>query len=223
MLRDILNWSEVWALFIPLVITLWKRDQPKYMRPVVLYVWIGFFLHLLANISGEFKYKWNLPHWLHTNNFIYNAIAIVRFFLFAWFFNLLGQDRLVRMKKVLPWLFLVFAVITFSFYDDFFDWNKLSSLVFSVSAGILIFYCIQYYMFFLLDEKIQSLKTQKGFLVVTGLLIYLSINFFIFLFYTTLVSSNTKFAVKIWDVHNIAFVIFSVCIALNLYGSNQRR
>ena len=223
MFRTILDWSEVWAMFIPLIITLWKRKQPEYMRPVVLYVWIAFFLNLTANISAEYKHKWNLPHWLHSNNFIYNTHALVRFFLFAWFFNLLRQDRLVQLKKWLPWAFLVFAIITFSFFDDFFDWNKLSSLIFSVSAGTLLFYCIIYFMHLVLDERIQHMKTQKGFWVVTGLLIYLTINFFIFLFYTTLVTTNTKFAIQIWDVHNIAFIIFCICLAIGLYGANQRR
>jgi hypothetical protein len=41
--RFILDWSEVWALLIPLAILLFYRNKTAYLKPVRIYIIVAFF------------------------------------------------------------------------------------------------------------------------------------------------------------------------------------
>ena len=218
MLQQILDWSEVWALLIPLAFILNRKNPPVYLKPVRLYVWIA----LLLNIGATIIWYRNrlgltgLPEFLQSNNFLYNIHSVIRLLLFSWFFILLNQRFMHRVKAVLPFLFILLLIINFVFFEDFFNYAMLSSRLLATEAAILLFYCLQYYIYLTIDDKGTSLKKQPGFWVVTGLSIYVAVNFFIFLFYTYLLKQNLiVFAVNIWDVHNIVFILLCICIAIN--------
>ncbi len=216
-LGKILDWSEVWALLIPLIIVLKYRNQPSRLKPVKIYIWLSFFIFLFADIIMEFKKPWHFPSWLRTNNYLYNAHAIIQLFLFIWFFNLLVQPFLKTAKRVIPLLACIFIIINFLFFEDFFERMRLSSLMLAVAAGILLFYCLQYYLYLLMDEQIRVIRKVPGFWIVTGLSVYVVINFFIFLFYEALIVNNMDFAVEVWNIHNLTFIIFCICMSIEFY------
>src|SRR5436190_1449200 len=132
MYRRIIDWSEVWALLIPLLIILLRRKNPSYLKPVRYYI----FAALLLNISVDI---------------------------------------------------------------------------------ILLFYCMQFYLYLLQEDRIKPLKSEPSFWVVSGLTLYVAVNFFIFLFYTNLIMDNEGFSIIIWDVHNISYIILCTCIAKAFY------
>ena len=218
MLKELLNWSEVWALLIPLAFILIRKNIPPYLKPVRFYVWAALLLNTGANVIWyrNVLHLSELPEFLKSNNFLYNIHSVIRLLLFSWFFILLNQRFMHRVKAVLPFIFIILVIINFVFYEDFFNPDMLSSRLLATEAAILLFYCMQYYIFLMIDEKVTSIKKQPGFWVVTGLGIYVAVNFFIFLFYNYLLNQNLEiFAVNIWDVHNIAFIILCICIATN--------
>jgi hypothetical protein len=216
--HEILDWSEVWALLIPLIFILVKRNIPAYLKPIRLYIWIALLINICANailFRNKLYLSW-IPEYLHSNNFLYNIHSIVRLLLFSWFFILLNQRFMHRVKAVFPFLFILVAIINFTFFEDFFDFYMLSSRLHATEAAILLFYCLQYFIYLMIDDNATTLKNQPGFWVVTGLSIYVAANFFIFLFYNYLLKQNLKvFAVNIWDVHNVVFIILCICIAIN--------
>jgi hypothetical protein len=218
MFKEIFDWSEVWALMIPIAFIIQRRKIPPYLRPVKWYVWVAFILNLFANLIW-YRNKLhiaNLPVWLESNNFLYNLHSITRLLLFSWFFILLNQRFMHRVKIILPVLFIVLTVINFTFYENFFNYNMLSSRLLATEAAILLFYCLQYFIFLLIEDHVLALQKQPGFWIVTGLSIYVSANFFIFLFYNYLLEKKLEiFAVDIWDVHNVAFIILCIGIAIN--------
>src|SRR5689334_975978 len=81
----LLDWSEVWAITIPLIVvlTLGKR-QPAFIKPVIVYLWVALIINLLADIIADFKTY--LPGWAYSNNPLYNIHSIVRFACFSYFF-----------------------------------------------------------------------------------------------------------------------------------------
>lgn len=217
-LLKILSWAEVWSLLMPIIVLLKYKNQPRYLKPIQVYVWIAFCLNLVADVIADFKYKWHLPIWLHSNTPIYNIHSIVRFTCFCTFFIVLHQPFFSRLKKLLPILSLIFIAINFSFFESFFNPKQLSGTLLTVEAYLLLIFCILYYIYQLKTEN-RSPKKEKHFWVVTGLSIYVVINFFIFLFYDSMIHSDPLLARDMWRVHNIAYIVLSFFLAKAFYAA----
>src|SRR5687767_3485624 len=100
-LNEILMWAEVWALFIPIIVIILYRNQPELFKPLVTYVWIALLLNTVATIIAMYSSKYSFPHWLQTNNYLYNIHSIVRFICFCLFFRKL---KLPFGNVTLNWL-----------------------------------------------------------------------------------------------------------------------
>jgi hypothetical protein len=81
---------------------------------------------------------------------------------------------------------------------------------------------MQYYIYLIIEEKNIPLVRQQGFWVVTGLCIYVAVNFFIFLFWGYLSVKMMSFALGIWDMHNISFIFFCILIAVQFILENKK-
>lgn len=224
-IQQILDCSEVWALFIPLIIIYQNKNRIAYLKPVRIYIWVALILNisivLIAKRNQWFSLpKYPNPEWLGSNNFIYNFQSVVRFFLFSWFFILLNQHLFKKVKRIIPFLFLVVGLINFIFFEDFFNYGSFSGRLISIEATLLLFYCLVYYMYMLKDDE-SSFRNSPSFWVVTGLSIYVVVNIPIFLFYTALLKQFEGFTVGIWDVHNITFIIFCIFLAKAFYESKR--
>jgi hypothetical protein len=223
LLHDISDWSEVWGLLIPAFFIFRNKRLPDYLKPVRVYVFSAFVINLLAILIQKYKIVWGFHEHdlLWSNNFLYNSHSIVRFFLFSLFFYQLKQPFMQGIKRIIPVLFLLFIIINFSFYETYFD-NMLSSRLLATESALLLFYSLQYFIFLLLEDRVSPSKKQAAFWVVTGLSIYVATSFFIFLFYTYLIKNDLQFfAVDIWDVHNIAYLILCICIAKAFYSTYE--
>jgi hypothetical protein len=225
-IRIIFDWSEVWALLIPLIIFIIRKPTYNWVTPVKWYLLTA----LLLNISIDFVWYVNMydlwgsvkgDRW--NNNIFYNLHSIARLIFFSWFFILLRQRFMHRIKAIIPFGFLLFVLINFIFYENFFPQGSkegFSSRLLATEAALLLFYCLQYFIFLMMDDKTISLSRQPGFWIVTGLSIYVSVNFFIFLFYSYLFSVEI-FAAHIWDVHNIVFILLCLFITKQFYQKNE--
>ncbi|HEY0174935.1 MAG TPA: hypothetical protein VGC08_01070 [Pedobacter sp.] len=215
--QTILDWSEVWSLMIPVIILLIKK-QPVLLRPVVFYVWIALFINLAIDLTWKFRNI--IPVSYNSNNYLYNLHSIIRFFLFSFFFIRLDQPFLTSIKKATPIFFLIFMLVNFGFYESFYDYWKFSSRLLSVEAILLLFYCLQYYLF-KINDNVEANILNADFWIVTGLGIYVTFNFFIFLLYNELSVQLQNFAISLWSFHNISFIIFNVFIAKGFYESDK--
>ena len=116
---------------------------------------------------------------------------------------------------------IVFVVVNFIFFENFFNPQSFSGNLLTVEAYLLLVYCMLYYLAELKDD--ENPFNGPDFWVVTGLAIYLVTNFFVFLFYTPMLNVDIKLAINIWNVHNIAFVIFCLFITKAFYGTVRYR
>lgn len=213
---EILDWSEVWALLIPLFY-LWKYPaQPKYLRPVIIYLWLALLIDIPIDLA--YKFKPYVPSWMWPNNYLYNIHSIVRFACFAAFFIALKQPFLGKLKRILPFITLAFVLINFILYEHFFTPSTFSSRLLATEAGVLLFYCLQYYLFKLQEDNPQE-KRKADFWVVTGLAIYVVFNFPFFLLYTSL---EIDAQINWWYFHNISYIVLCIFIAKAFYVSRNR-
>jgi hypothetical protein len=225
-LKEILDWSEVWALLIPLTVLLWKKNNTAYLKPVRIFLWAVFPVNIIIDLVSIYKIKWGLDKndFFWNNNVFYNIESLLRLFLFAWFFISLRQRFMHRVKAIIPFGFLAFVVINFIFFEKFIpqgDFESFSSRLLSTEAALLLFYCLQYFIYLIIEDKTAALSRQPGFWVVTGLSIYVAVSFFIFLFYSYLSVKTRNFAIGIWDVHNIVFIALCIFIAKQFYQKNE--
>ena len=216
-LRKILDWSEVWALMIPLAVLLFRRQQPATLKPIIVYLWIAFILNVAIDIIVVINLD---PKSELSNNPLYNMHSIARFICFSLYFINLPRSSFTKFKKVLAAVSAVFLIINFSFFEKFFNYNTFSGNLLSAEAYILLVYCMLYYLTELKNDNDNLFKTSH-FWIVTGLSIYVVINFFVFLFYIPLFDVDATLAESIWNVHNIAFIIFCLFITKGLYGSHR--
>ncbi|SOD97857.1 hypothetical protein SAMN06269250_5945 [Spirosoma fluviale] len=214
MFQLILDWSEMWALIIPLVTYYFHRHQPGYFRVILVYLWIAFILNSAGDLIGDFKRY--LPDWMQSNLILYAIHSISRFVCFAYFFFLIKQSHFLRLRRVLPFLYLLFVIANYIFLEDYLDQNHLSGNLFTIEAYFLLIYCLLYYLSELRDE-VKSFGDDQTFWIVTGLSIYVVINFFIFLFYVPLISENASLAEKMWSIHNVAYIILCLSITKAMY------
>lgn len=216
LLEILLNWSEVWAVLIPLFVLVICRSQPKYLQSVILYLWIALVINLAADIIGDFNSY--LPDWMQTNLVLYNLHSIVRFTCFSYFFIMLKPSSFKAYQKILPVIFILFITVNFSIAEDFFNQYHISGNLLAAEAYLLLIYCLLYYLSQLKEEK-GFLIRGKEFWVVTGLSIYVVVNFFVFLFYVPMIRDNPELANNMWNVHNVAYILLNLFIARSFYVS----
>lgn len=228
-LFEIYDWCEVWAPLIPLFVWMKYPKQPAYFKPLFIYLWIAILLSLVADIGWKIKdyiskdfYKTHDLPWLEDNNYLYNIHSVVRFICFGFFFSRLESSSNSKILKVLPWLGLGFVLVNFIFFESFFGGESISSLLFATEAGLLLLYCLHYFLSGLQGEIMQSSKAPE-YWVVLGLSIYVVLNFFYFLFYQTLIDEgHGKLVADLWYAHNATFIILCIFIAKGFYDARPR-
>ncbi|MEO8109044.1 MAG: hypothetical protein ABI594_03380 [Ginsengibacter sp.] len=214
-LRLIFDWAEVWALLIPLFQLSIKPKQPAYLQPVIIYLFAALLLNLSVDILVEYNHYHIGPESI-SNNPLYNIHALVRFSCFSYFFIRLRQTFYKKIKNIIPFVFILFLIIDFGFFEDFFFPAHLSGNLFSAEAFLLLVYCMLFYLSKLKDEA-GALSGDKDFWVVTGLSIYVVTSFFVFLFYVPMIKENPHLANNMWDVNNAAYIILCIFITKAFY------
>jgi len=214
----LIDWSEVWALFIPLSMLMFRRNQPEAMKPVIIYLFLALFVNLLIDLMlpiGRY-----LPEELRSNNPLYNIHSIIRFVCFSVYFIRMPDSSFLAVKKTLVMLSVAFLVINFGFFEQFFNFDSFSGNLLSVEAYLLLIFCMFYYLSELKEDD-KNLFDSPHFWVVTGLSVYVVVNFFVFLFYIPMLKVDVRLAINIWNVHNVAFIIFCLFLTKAFYGTTR--
>jgi hypothetical protein len=216
------NWCEVLAVLIPLFLAYKFRPTSRFMIPVLVYLIVAFVLNLACIIIGMYLHDNEVPLGLRFNTYLYNTHSIIRFYLFAWFFNRLNLVAFKRIVKFIPIAFTFFLVFNFTYIENFFNYSlkqdgsleaSISNILFSVEAAFMILYCILYYIGKLQEDKIET-KPSPEYWIVIGLSIFVFFNFFYYLFYKTL---PPTIADRAWDGTNITYFSFCICISKSIY------
>ena len=218
-LQEIIDWSEVWALLIPLAVLLWIKKIPASAKPIAIYVWVALALNFLQDYFWKNRLLFSFSSTPGDNIIFYNSHSIIRFLLFSWFFICIKQPFLYKVKKILPAVFIIATMINFIFFERF---TVFSSRILGIEAGGILFYCLLYYVNQQLQEDTITYKRDETFWLVTGISIYMVVCFPLFLFYNSLSVKFQDFAIGIWDLHNVAYLLLCIFIARYFYAVNHQ-
>lgn len=214
--NKLLIWSEVWALLIPLYFALPVKKQLGYIKPVYIYLIVALVLNTIANIISN-QNDLGIPLPWHNNILVYNLHSVIRFVCFAGFFILLKQNHYSNLKKIIPFMYLAILLLNFTVLGKFFDPLHINGNLMTAETYLLLVYCLLYYLSRLKEDE-HFFSNDAGFWIVTGLSIYIVINFFVFLFYIPIINENDELADKIWTVHNVGYILLCVFIAKGFYS-----
>lgn len=203
-LQNILKWAEVWALLIPLYFILFKKAELNILAPVKYYVILSFIMYLCSElISNQKSLHLNLP-W-HNNGLFYNLQAITKFIFFSWYFLKLEPRFYSKFKRLIIACFVSFVLTYFIINKN--SLLHFNSLLLGIEAVLLLVFCLLYYKQLSDINTDPSLLDKPDFLIVTGLGLYSAVNLFIFLLYNELSTKDVKFAVDVWAIPNVFFII----------------
>lgn len=208
----ILDWSEVWATALPLLVILIAGPKLKILKPIIIYLFLSLLMYVLIDMSYF--------HVFENNNLFYNILSIARLLFFMWFFALVDIPHGKNKRKFVT-LIILFALVVIIVFTGIHNFN---SFIFGVEAIVLIIYCVIYFIKTLKADEITK-DINAVLLIITGLAIYESCCFFLFLFYSDLAQSeidrNRSFAVNLWNVHNIVYIVMCLYLSRAFYEEKK--
>ena len=220
MLETILNWSEVWAPLTALLVFLaYKYKNLAGLQYLKMYLLAAIILNLAADIM--WRYKSSMPESLQDNNFLYNIHSIIRTCLFILFFAANTTEKRYRsLYKLMIPVFLAFIIFNFIFLDSFL---RFSSNIFTFEGLALLLVSLHTLWQVFTEESNTEYVKQPIFWIAAGVAIYEAASFFIFIFYASFRDSKTYFAERIWDVHNILYIVLCFFIAKAIHASSRQQ
>jgi hypothetical protein len=183
--------------------------------PLAIYACIALVLNVLQDCIWKYQLVFFYSTQPGDNIIFYHVHSIIRLLLFSWYFIQIKQPFLHRIKWTVPIVFIIIAIVNYSFYESIF--TKFSSGMLGLEALGILFYCMVYFLNLLIEDEGISYKKNATFWMVTGISIYVVINFPVFIFYDSLTATAEKFAVQIWDLHNISYIMLCVFMAKYFY------
>ena len=108
---EILDWSEVWATSLPLLVLILKKKDRKELATVVIYIYFAFLLNIIID-SANLKYFDN-------NLFLYNMLSIVRLYSFIWFFIKLKIPAHKNWQHAIVVVPFLLISVNFLFFESF--------------------------------------------------------------------------------------------------------
>ncbi len=220
-LQSISDWSEVWAFLIPLAVFFIYRPITVSLRPVIIYLFIGFILNALATAIQ--LYTDDMPEFMQRNSLLYNLHSIARVILFSWYIGKINTGRLPMLAKVVQYIFFLFLVVNFSFFESI---RELSKWLPAVEGLLLLFLCMYFFLRTIQDESGINWTGKPSFLICTGIALHEALTIFIFMFITSqwvAYKVNLEFSLIIAEVYKIVFVIFCLLLAIAIYRSKKEK
>lgn len=214
-LRD---WSEVWALLIPLTIIVIYKPVTGNVRFLVFYVIAAFIFNFLAILMVEYYYLVPDALMSNGNNIFYNLHSFVMVVFFSWYIINIKLHQYVVLLKVLLVVYLVFVAINFIFWKNP---AMLSTSHFTAGSIVLLLMCFFYFFSSMQDESHTNWLRHPSFIICVGICLYQAITFFIFLFiypmYDHDYNQNLSFAMFMMRLYQVIFVVFCIMLAMGLY------
>ncbi len=223
-LQFLRDWSEVWALLIPLIVILIYKPKGHKLRWVILYVVIAFILNFLAIFTVEYYYL--VPSWMKSkcNNIFYNLHSFIMVIFFSCYIISVRKYKYTVLLKILVVIYLAFVLINFTFWESP---VVLSTSHYTAGSVVLLILCLFYFFSSILEESQTNWLKHPSFIICAAVCLYQAITFFIFLFIYPMnnkaFNKDISFALLMMRIYQVVFVVYCYLLALALYRSKKQQ
>jgi hypothetical protein len=199
-------YGSYFSALIPIIALLFKYILGK---PIVEKADLLVIIIMVISFTSDSMTKSN---WLGaTYNYpIINCYMILYLVCVAAIFQLL-------LKKHKTLIIGIFALFTFSLIIYLFGFNGIYSfnpVVFSLSAVVIIFFCLLYFYQIYHDEAIYTIYKRSSFYYIVALLVYSSGAFYSFLLAPIILSKS--FSISFWYFHNFMNILKNLLFAVGI-------
>lgn len=150
------------------------------------------------------------------NLFLFNIYPIFEIILIGWIFSVFLSKQIIYPLVTLVLLFIFFDIIIIQNLNQSF-----TPLASGVEALIVIFLSLNYYYWMAKDLKVQKIETTALFWISSGLLIYFSGSFFVFIF-SNYMNPRSSTGYAFWAVHALSSIILYIFYVIALWMQPQK-
>ncbi|MFP5040728.1 hypothetical protein [Parasediminibacterium sp. JCM 36343] len=204
---NFLDYLDSIAPFSVLVYLIFRKSKME-----GAFLWFIFFIVALLffNVTANLLVKVQFYFKKERNNLIVYHIACIAYFLLLLkFFSFLLRSV---YSRIVDGLFIVLFFIAVAF--DFSNWIKtptFNSDTFGLASLWVIIKCLSYYAQKLIGPAYEDILKNRMFWIISGLFLYFSVSFFIFISYSLLSNSyNPNYNAPIsylWYLQNIILAL----------------
>lgn len=177
-----------------------------------------FYLALLALVAGTIS----IVLWFQSTNnlFVGHIGTVLEFLLIARIYQIELKDFLPkRFFYIIMAVFTVFCIFNTSFLQPY---NTNNSYAKTIESILLIGLSIAYFFKLLRDAKVERLEKEPMFWINCAVLMYFSVDIFIFIFSNYMLGISERLATQIWVIHGIFLILFNVICFFALWISNPK-
>lgn len=218
-LKLIWEWSEGWAMLIPLLAILIFRPKGRYVWLLITYILLAFAINFFAQLVLQCYYLF--PNsFSNNNNIYYNVHVVLRVLILGWYIISVRPYKYYKLHKALLFLFIVFTLINFIFFESPL---LLSIRLFAAGNITLIICCVSYFLRSILEDSTVNWLKHPSFIVCTAVCLYEAVTFFIFLFIYPLSYTDPEFGLVTLRIYQVILVIFGILLAIALYSYKKQK
>lgn len=171
-----------------------------------------FIISLLSDLVGTYMHNRGIH-----NLWLFNLYNLIEFALLALFFiSLFKFERKWNLIISLGYFVALIVMIYISISQSFTE--NLNSTLMGLESIILICSAVYYFKVMLSKLEFDTPWSNPFFWINSGVLLYFSGGFFIFIFSDYRDVSNT---INLWDIHNIIHIIYNILIIIGFWKARK--
>jgi hypothetical protein len=199
-------------IFLPLSIGIYRYKYLQIDGKIL-------FVYLILSLLIDEIYDWYTSIQSIQNHYIINTFIPIEFLLLSSIFWL--SFKTDNYKKIL--IFTVTGVMIFTIgyhLSNLEKFNRFSSFTNAIMYLSLMFIVIMYFYELLKELHVVKLSLHPMFWISVGVILYVSINFFLFIFGEFVMFNSSKEISKLWAIINCtSTIIFRIFLTIGLWFS----
>ena len=183
-----------------------NKTLSKEQRVLFLFVVTAALFELLLFILGQIKIN---------NFFIFHIFTPLEFILLSGVYYYGTVLRPVKIVLVVIVSFFLALVLTDSFFSD--KLKSVDSIASASESLLLIVYSLLFFFYLLKKLEYKNLFNNPMFWFNSGVLIYFSGNFFLFIFSNYMLHVSYSYFSSMWGIHDFLNLLINILFSIALW------